>query len=82
MKILQINSSARAESSHSTRLASALVERLRADQQAFYFPCAFGQLAPEGSGLHVTVQAHIKTPTNLCFEPLHATPNGRVVEFQ
>jgi len=32
MKILQINSSARAESSHSTRLANALVERLRADQ--------------------------------------------------
>ena len=32
MKILQINSSARAESSHSTRLANALVERLRAEQ--------------------------------------------------
>lgn len=32
MKILQINSSARAESSHSTRLATTLVERLRADQ--------------------------------------------------
>ncbi|MEO6352768.1 MAG: NAD(P)H-dependent oxidoreductase [Oxalobacteraceae bacterium] len=29
MKILQINSSVRAESSHSTRLANALVERLR-----------------------------------------------------
>lgn len=32
MKILQINSSARAENSHSTRLANALVERLRATQ--------------------------------------------------
>lgn len=32
MKILQINSSARAESSHSTRLANTLVERLRAAQ--------------------------------------------------
>lgn len=32
MKILQINSSARAENSHSTRLANVLVERLRADQ--------------------------------------------------
>ena len=32
MKILQINSSARAESSHSTRLANALAERLRAAQ--------------------------------------------------
>lgn len=32
MKILQINSSARAEGSHSTRLANALVERLRAAQ--------------------------------------------------
>lgn len=32
MKILQINSSARAESSHSTRLANALVERLHAAQ--------------------------------------------------
>ncbi len=32
MKILQINSSARAESSHSTRLATTLVERLRAEQ--------------------------------------------------
>lgn len=32
MKILQINSSARAESSHSTRLATTLVERLRAAQ--------------------------------------------------
>lgn len=32
MKILQINSSARAENSHSTRLATTLVERLRAAQ--------------------------------------------------
>jgi FMN-dependent NADH-azoreductase len=32
MKILQINSSARAEGSHSTRLANTLVERLRAEQ--------------------------------------------------
>ncbi|HCE08963.1 MAG TPA: FMN-dependent NADH-azoreductase [Oxalobacteraceae bacterium] len=32
MKILQINSSARAENSHSTRLANTLVERLLADQ--------------------------------------------------
>lgn len=32
MKILQINSSARAENSHSTRLAATLVERLRAAQ--------------------------------------------------
>ncbi|WP_025917347.1 FMN-dependent NADH-azoreductase [Herminiimonas sp. CN] len=32
MKILQINSSARAENSHSTRLANTLVERLRAGQ--------------------------------------------------
>ncbi len=32
MKILQINSSARAEGSHSTRLANAIVERLRAAQ--------------------------------------------------
>lgn len=32
MKILQINSSARAEGSHSTRLANALVERLRTTQ--------------------------------------------------
>lgn len=32
MKILQINSSARAENSHSTRLANTLVERLRAEQ--------------------------------------------------
>lgn len=32
MKILQINSSARAEGSHSTRLANALVERIRAAQ--------------------------------------------------
>ena len=32
MKILQINSSARAENSHSTRLATALVERLRTNQ--------------------------------------------------
>lgn len=32
MKILQINSSARTEGSHSTRLANALVERLRAAQ--------------------------------------------------
>ena len=32
MKILQINSSARTEGSHSTRLASALVERLRMAQ--------------------------------------------------
>jgi len=32
MKILQINSSARAENSHSTRLANAFVERLIADQ--------------------------------------------------
>lgn len=32
MKILQINSSARAENSHSTRLTNVLVERLRADQ--------------------------------------------------
>lgn len=32
MKILQINSSARAEGSHSTRLANALVERLSAAQ--------------------------------------------------
>jgi FMN-dependent NADH-azoreductase len=31
MNILQINSSARAESSHSSRLANVLVERLRAD---------------------------------------------------
>lgn len=31
MNILQINSSARAENSHSTRLASAIVERVRAD---------------------------------------------------
>lgn len=31
MNILQINSSARAENSHSTRLANVLVERLRAD---------------------------------------------------
>lgn len=32
MKILQINSSARAEGSHSTRLANTIVERLRAGQ--------------------------------------------------
>jgi len=32
MKILQINSSARAEGSHSTRLANAIVERLSADR--------------------------------------------------
>lgn len=32
MKILQINSSARAEGSHSTRLANTIVERLRADR--------------------------------------------------
>jgi FMN-dependent NADH-azoreductase len=32
MKILQINSSARAENSHSTRLANTLVERLRSEQ--------------------------------------------------
>jgi FMN-dependent NADH-azoreductase len=32
MKVLQINSSARAEGSHSTKLANALVERLRASQ--------------------------------------------------
>jgi FMN-dependent NADH-azoreductase len=34
MKILQINSSARAEGSHSTRLANAIVERLRAQAGA------------------------------------------------